>query len=233
MSLQRLLSVGIDVSFVLLMMGLLVRMNSAYGQELGNSIELPEPDKSGRVSVEEALKKRRSVREFTDTSLSLTEVSQLLWAAQGITHSEDLRTAPSAGALYPLEICLAAGRVEGLLPGVYRYRPSGHRLAKIAEGDSGIALYRAALSQECVRDAAAVFVIAAVYERTTRKYGDRGIQYAHMEVGCAAENILLQATALNLGAVFVGAFDDDGVKKVVNLKEDECPLAILPVGRPR
>lgn len=199
--------------------------------ELSGRITLPEPLFKGKILTEEALKRRRSVREYQDKPLTLEEISQLLWAAQGITGEYGMRTAPSAGALYPIELYIAAGRVDGLAAGIYRYRPKGHELQKVAEGDKRGDLYQAALEQESLRDGAAAVVIAAVYGRTTRKYGGRGIMYVHMEVGGVAENIHLQAVSLGVGTLFVGAFDDERVKKVVNMAEGEEPLAIMPLGR--
>jgi SagB-type dehydrogenase family enzyme len=137
------------------------------------------------------------VREYPDAAIELPEIGQLLWAAQGITHPQGYRTAPSAGACYPLELYLVAGAVQGLESGVYRYEPRGHRLVKAGSGDQRKDLARAALSQAWVQEAAAVVVFAAVYERTTQKYGKRGIRYVHMEVGHAAENLFLQADALD------------------------------------
>lgn len=194
-------------------------------------ITLTEPLFKGKLSTEEALQRRRSVRDYQDKPLTLQEISQLLWAAQGITGEYGMRTAPSAGALYPIELYLVAGRVDGLAAGIYRYRPKGHELLKVAEGDRRRDLYLAALDQESLRDGATAVVIAAVYGRATRKYGERGIRYVHMEAGGIAENIHLQAVSLNIGTVFVGAFDDERVKRVVNMSEGEEPLAIMPLGR--
>jgi len=185
----------------------------------------------GGISLEQTLKQRRSIREYADASLNLAEVSQLLWAAQGITDPEGLRTAPSAGALYPLEIYLAGGNVDSLAAGVYRYLPHEHKLTQISTGDARKALSKAAWDQECVRDAAAVIIITAVYQRTMKKYSQRGVQYAHIEVGCTAENVFLQAVALNLGAVFVGAFSDSAVSRILNLPDGEQPLALIPIGK--
>lgn len=182
--------------------------------------------------MERALGQRRTTREFTDAPLTLGEVAQLLWAAQGITGPRGFRTAPSAGALYPLEIYVAAGRVKGLDPGVYKYRPQGHRLTLIARGDKRSALARAALGQPWVRDNAAVLVFAAEEKRTTGKYGSRGVRYVHIEVGHAAQNVFLQATALGLGAAVVGAFRDSGVEKTVRMPKEERALYLMPVGRP-
>ena len=174
---------------------------------------------------------RRSVRNYTGEPLTLAEVSQLLWAAQGITSPSGGRTAPSAGALYPLEIYLLAGEVTDLPAGIYHYLPVEHALNPVVGGDQRQVLYEAALSQSAVKDAAAVIVITAVYERTTVKYGERGFQYVYIEVGSAAQNIYLQAFSLDLGTVFIGAFHDDQVKLILQLSGDETPLGIMPVGR--
>lgn len=194
-------------------------------------IALPTPLYDSNISVEKALLERRSIREYRLEPLTLAEISQLLWAAQGITHPAGLRTAPSAGALYPLEIYLLASNVTDLRAAIYRYKPESHTLSLIAEGDQRPALCQAALGQSAVQDAAAVIVIAAIYERTTVKYGERGVSYVHMEVGSAAQNIYLQATSLNLGTVFIGAFHDDDVKKILHMAADEQPLGLMPVGR--
>lgn len=181
--------------------------------------------------MESALQRRRSVREYSDQALTLAEVAQLLWAAQGAAGGDRLRTAPSAGALYPLELYVVAGNVDHLPAGVYRYLPHEHRLLRIVEGDQRSPLATAALGQSWVRSGAAVLVFTAVYERTTGKYGPRGIQYVHMEVGHAAQNVCLQAVALDLGSVVVGAFRDRQVQQVLQLPEREQPLYIMPLGR--
>jgi SagB-type dehydrogenase family enzyme len=195
------------------------------------TVALPPPGPPGRITVEEALEKRRSVREYTDDPVSLGAASRLLWAAQGITGDDGERTAPSAGALYPIELYLAAGNVEDLSPGLYKYRPATHALSRLGGRDLRKELAFAALGQDWVGDGAAVIVVAAVYERTTRKYGDRGVRYVHMEVGHVAQNIYLQAAALGLGTTLVGAFHDDDVARVLGLPDAEVPLAILPIGR--
>jgi SagB-type dehydrogenase family enzyme len=195
------------------------------------AIKLPEPGHHGEVSVEEALLKRRSIRDYTGEPLTMGEVSQLLWASQGITDSRGLRTAPSAGALYPLEVYVVVGDVVNLGKGVYRYDPAEHALIKVLDGDARKELAGAALGQEYVEKGAIDVVFTAVYERTTKKYGDRGIRYVHMEAGHAAQNLYLQAAALGLGTVTIGAFDDGDVRKVLNLPPGESPLYIMPVGR--
>ena len=207
-------------------------MSSSVGGETMN-LQLPVPDKQGSQALESVLNQRRSVREFTAAAVSLKDISQLLWAAQGISHGQDHRTAPSAGALYPLELYLLAGKVEGLDAGIYQYQPNTHTLTLVEEGDIRKQLAAAAYGQMWIKDSPAVIVIAAEYERTTVKYGPRGLRYVHIEVGHAAQNVYLQATALGLGTTFVGAFVDAAVAEVMELAPSHEPLAILPIGRPR
>lgn len=195
-------------------------------------IKLPAPQLKGTVPLEQALQKRRSVRSYSDSPLELGEVAQLTWATQGITNAQGFRTAPSAGALYPLELYLVAAEVEGLEPGVYHYLPGKHALEQIASGDRRWELSAAAYMQSPVRKAPAVFVIAGVKARTARKYGGRSERYVWIEAGHAGQNLLLQATALGLGSVIMGAFSDSAVKKVLGLKGEEQPISLLPVGRP-
>ena len=202
------------------------------GQSSIEKINLPDPVFSSPISVEGALSKRKSVRAFHDEPLSISDVSQLLWAAQDITRPGGYRTAPSAGALYPLEVYLLVGDVTGLDSGLYRYEPEPHVLQMIKEGDYRDELCQAALNQEAIRDAPAVMIITGIYERTTGKYGGRGRQYVHMEVGSVSQNIYLQVVSLNLGTVFIGAFYDGEVQKVLGLGENELPFSIMPVGHP-
>ncbi len=190
-------------------------------------IILPQPETKGKVSLEEAIFKRRSQRRFQEEGLSLRQISQLLWAGQGITAKQDsfnFRAAPSAGALYPLE--LYALTKDGL----YHYIPEGHKLEILSDGDLRRDLADACLGQDSVSSAALDIVISAVYERVTAKYGQRGVQYTHIEAGHVAQNIHLQATALGLGSVSIGAFSNDKVKNILNLSGEEVPLYIIPVG---
>jgi SagB-type dehydrogenase family enzyme len=192
------------------------------------SFDLPAPATRGSVSVEEALAARRSVREFAADPLTAAQLSQLLWSAQGVTGRQGLRAAPSAGALYPLEVYVATAG------GVHHYEPRAHRLVARTDRDLRSALARAALGQACVAEAPAVFVIAAVQARVEVKYGRaRSPRYVHLEAGHAAQNLLLQATALGLGGVPVGAFEDDEVQAVLGLPRDHRPVYLVPVGKPR
>ncbi len=194
-------------------------------------IQLPEPIRDSETSVEEALEGRRSVRDYAEEKLLLEDVSQLTWAAQGVTDDRGYRTAPSAGATYPLELYVAVGSegIENLSTGVYRYLPEKHAINKTSKEDVRGELVEAAHGQSFIGDAPVVFVFVADYERTTEAYGERGKRYVKMEVGHAAQNIYLQAETRNLGTVVVGAFTDDEVKEILDTQKD--PLYIVPVGK--
>ena len=194
-------------------------------------VHLPEPKTDSDSALEETLSARRSIRHYTDAPLPLSHISQLMWAAQGITHDRGYRTAPSAGALYPLEIYAVIGNAENLDAGIYHYQPEGHQLKPVKAGDQRKALCSAGLSQSAIRSAPVSIVITGVFERTTGKYGKRGLQYVFMEAGHAAQNVLLQAVSLKLAAVPIGAFDNQAVSRLMGLPESETPLYILPVGR--
>jgi len=199
-------------------------------------VELPIPETTGTMSVEEAIQRRRSIRSYTDEPLSLQDISQLMWATQGITDpARNLRAAPSAGATYPLEVYVVAGNncVTELAEGLYHYDPYKHQLEYILKGDLRSSLAEATLGQDWVREAPINIVITAVYERTTGRYGERGIRYVHMEVGHVGQNLYLQAVARGLGMVVVGAFHDDQVQGLLQLPKDQKPLYIIPVGHPR
>ncbi len=198
------------------------------------TVQLPESSLSGPVSLEEALAQRRSIRGFSDHPVTLAEIGQLLWAAQGITEPRrGLRTAPSAGATYPLEIVVIVGRAEGLAPGVYRYAPGRHALTPLLQDDQRQSLTRAALNQSALLQAPVTFAVTAVHARTESRYGQRATRYVDMEAGHAAQNLSLQAVALGLGSVVIGAFDDQDVAALLDLPPGEAPLYLIPVGRPR
>lgn len=190
-------------------------------------VKLPKSKIRSEFSLEEALNKRRSVRDYKKGSLSLDQVSQLLWAASGVNQYG--RTFPSAGATYPLETYLVVGEVEGLEPGIYHYLPNEHSLEKIKEGDIRKELSQAALGQGMIEEAPIDIIIVADYSRTISHYGERGKRYVHMEVGHVGQNVHLQAEVLNLGTVMVGAFRDQRVKEALGIRGD--PLYIIPVGK--
>lgn len=193
-------------------------------------VKLPEPEASGMSRIEELIAKRRSIRIYKDKKLSETVISRLLWAAQGISSEGGLRTSPSAGALYPLEIHVVIGVGGELEPGVYRYIPESHNLSREISGDVREKLSKAALFQTMIRNAPVSLVISAIYARITGKYGNRGFRYAHMEAGHAAQNVCLLGVELGIGTCTIGAFEDEEVKKVLKLPVNEEPLYILPMG---
>ena len=215
-----LITVIITLSFV----------GNAEGAEMkGNVIKLPAPSLKGEVSLEEAMAGRRSVREYSGDSLSLEEISQLLWAGQGITKDNLYRTAPSAGALYPLELYVVAEKVEGLKPGLYHYLPKGHKIKLVKKGKLLKTLAEAALGQKAIHNCSAAFIITGIVKRTSRKYGERAELFVHIEVGHTGQNILLQAEAMGLGAVPMGAFYEERVKAALGLEGE--PFYIIPAGR--
>ena len=200
---------------------------------LERTVTLPPVPKDGGMPLERALHARRSVRDFGVRPITVEDLSRLLWAAQGITSVSGGRTAPSAGALYPLEVLALASTVEGLEPGVYRYRPHRHRLVEVRSGDGRAELAIAALEQECVAKSAAVLVVAASFERASDRYGERGRRLVLLEAGHVAQNVQLEAVSLGLGAVIVGLFDDEAVKRAAGLSRAEDPVLLIPVGHPR
>jgi SagB-type dehydrogenase family enzyme len=181
--------------------------------------------------LEVILSKRRSIRDYADSPLTKDEVMKLLWAGQGITGDEGKRAAPSAGPFYPLRIYVAVGNVTDLSPGVYRYKPEDNSLIRVKDGDVRTELADAALGQSWVKNGAIDIVIAAVYEETAAKYGEKAERFVHLEAGHAAQNICLEATALDLDLVTVGGFDDAKVAMTIGLSRNENPLYIIPVGR--
>lgn len=205
-----------------------------FGFPQDSKITLPEPQIKGKVSVEEAIYKRRSVRNYGSGALTLTEASQLLWSAGGITCdgvTGASRSYPSAGACYPLEIYLLAGNVKGLEPGLYHYLWKSHSIELKLSGDKRAALTSAAWSQQMIRNAPISIVFTAIQQRSSDRYGKRGERYVSMDIGHAGQNVGLQAESLGLGTVVIGAFDDDSVKKVLELSKEEEPLYIMPIGR--
>lgn len=200
---------------------------------------LPVPDLKGSKSLEEVLSKRRSRRSFLRNAVSVEEISQILWAANGNSEISDhpgkgriLRTAPSAGATYPLELYLLAGNITGIDPGVYRHNASGHSLTRVIDRDIKTEMASAALDQDMIETAAACLFYTAVYDRSTSVYGRRGSErYVCMDLGHSAQNVYLQAEALDLGTCAIGAFNDPAVTKLMHLPDHETPLYIMPIGR--
>jgi SagB-type dehydrogenase family enzyme len=225
---------GLAVAFLLLVMnpsGVIDAKESKKTKSFNNVtdevIQLPAPLLHGGMSIEETLAKRESTRNFSSQPLTPSEISQVLWAAQGITRNWGGRATPSAGALYPLELYLV------LREGLFHYAPRNHQLIRISDHNLINDLASAALGQECIRGSPAIVVITAVYERIERKYGRRGERYVKIEAGHTAQSIHLQAVSLGLGSVPVGAFKDDQVQKVLNLPANHEPLYLIPLGHKR
>ena len=199
----------------------------------GVAMILPKPTYDGKVSVEKAIKHRRTIRSYKPRALRLEDFAQILFAAQGITDNGGFkRAAPSGGALYPLDVYAVVGKncVDSLDPGVYHYLPSGHRLETISNGDKRGLIAQAALEQMWMAHAPVNFVITAEYARICSKYGQRGVRYAITEAGHVGQNIFLQAEALGLAAGIVGAFNDREIIRVMEIPSDHEPLLIMPVG---
>jgi len=203
------------------------RVKIAAQQQVNNEVTLPRPDRASGMTLTQALAGRRSVREFSSHQLTQAQLGQLLWAAQGVTSSDNKRTAPSAGVLYPLELYVA------LSSGLYYYQPSAHVLERRTSTDLRRAITRAAYGQDAVAGAAAIFIIAADFQRTARKYGERAPRYVYLEAGHAAQNLLLQAVALGLGAVPIGAFDDEQAGKALALTPPQRIVYMIATGYPR
>lgn len=198
-----------------------------------SSIRLPSPSTSGKTSLEEAISKRRSVRRFGAQPLSLQQLSQILWSAQGITDTRGRRAVPSAGATYPLELFVVVGEqtVESLKAGIYHYQVASHSLKPHLNGDLRHTLAEAALSQRFIANCPANIIVCAIFPRTAHRYGSRGNRYVHMEAGHMGQNVSLQAVALGLATVMVGAFDDKEVSEVLKIEGQSEPLYIIPVGK--
>lgn len=227
-------------TLILLIIPILLMISQSSEAQEHKKIPLPQPVLQGEMSVEEALLSRRSIRDFTGQQLTKRDLAQLLWAAYGVTQEigngpsflrGGLKTAPSAGALYPLEVYALVANVEGIVPGFYRYMTEEHALERMLSGDLRKQLEDATGNQEMVIEAPLSIVFTAIYERTTNKYGIRGRdRYVCMDAGHAAQNVYLQATALNLGTCAMGAFTDEIVRQVLDLRPDEVPLYVMPVG---
>lgn len=215
----------------------ITKMNQNLNEQ---AIQLPTPRFESKFSIEEVMLKRRSHRNYVKSAISLKDLSQVLWAAYGITKPDNsreifrggFRTAPSAGATFPLEVYAIIGNVKDVEPGVYRYVSDGHKLAKVLDKDIRPALAKAALNQEMIEDAPASLFFSAIFERTMQRYGDRGRErYVCMEIGHVAQNVYLQVEALGLGTCAIGAFNDSKVSEVLQLQAEEEPLYIMPIGR--
>ncbi len=200
-----------------------------------NVMNLKPPILDGNVSLEKAIKQRRTVRSFSNELITKQQFSQIFWAAQGITEDRGFkRAAPSGGALYPADVYAVLGKncVEGFAAGVYRYKPKDHSVVNISDGDRRRDVAVASLRQMWMASAAVLFVVTVEHARICIKYGDRGIRYALIEIGHIGQNIFLQCQALGLEAGIVGAFDDREMAEVVRTEKNHEPIIVLPVGWP-
>lgn len=198
------------------------------------TVQLPPPDYKGRMSLEEAIYKRQSIRSYSSKPISLNQLSQLLWATGGVTAdgiTGPTYAYPSAGGIYPLEIYVVVGTVNGIKPGIYRYNSPSHSLELKIQGDKRNLLSRACYYQKMMINAPITIILTARISATTSRYGQRGYQYIFLDAGHCAENICLQATALGLGTVPVGAFSESAVNKLLKLSKEYTTVYILPVGR--
>jgi SagB-type dehydrogenase family enzyme len=196
------------------------------------SLSLPEPRTDGGVSVEKALMERRSIRSFTEEPLTLAEITQLCWAAQGVTDDKGHRTSPSAMATYPLEVYLLAGNVTGLPDGVYHYSPQGHNLTTVSTGNKIPELFNSSMGgkEDWRKGAPAVFIVTGVFERINKIPGQDLSRFVYVEAGTASENLLLEVVALGLGATYTAGFDENKTIEYLHLAYGETPIAIIPVG---
>ena len=197
-----------------------------------DAIALPPPKYSSACSVESALQQRRVVTDYLPGALTLPEVAQLAWAAQGVTDAATgRRTAPSFEELYPVHLYLVVGNVQQLAAGVYRYESAGHALTRLAAVDMRADVAKDALRQRWAANAPVLFVFTAEYDRAARKFGERGAHYIDMEIGQIAQNVYLQAFALQLGAAFIESFGNDDLMRLLNLPPQESPLGVMAIGR--
>jgi SagB-type dehydrogenase family enzyme len=202
-----------------------VNHSTAQEKSSGGTLKLPPPKYESEVSIEKALLERRSVRSYKDEPLTLNELSQILWAAQGITEPKrSLRTAPSPRAAYLLEVYVLSGNVTNLPMGMYKYQPQGHELVKIAEGDKKAELFKAA-GQAPIKNAPVALVITGLFEKPQNP------AWMYLEAGHAAENVYLQAVSLKLGTVSMAGFKEEEVRKALNLPDKERVIYIMPIGK--
>lgn len=183
-------------------------------------IKLDKPSNLSKTTLNDVLKKRKSIRDFSKESISKEQLSYLLWASTGIQREEqgfEFRTAPSAGALYPIETYLVVNNVEDISKGVYHYSIKEHTLEQLKSGDFGLKIAEAALEQEMCTEAAVVFIWTAIFARSKCKYGQRAYRYIYLDAGHMAENLALASVSLDLGSCQIAALFDDEVNKIIDV----------------
>jgi SagB-type dehydrogenase family enzyme len=188
------------------------------------------------MPLQQALKGRRSIRNFQQEPITRDQLSYLLWASTGIQRVEagyEFRTAPSAGALYPIETYLLVNNISGLEMGLYHYSIRTHQLEQLEQADLRRQIAAAALGQRMCSAAAVVFVWSAIFQRCKYKYGQRAYRYVYLDAGHIAQNLALAAVSLNLGSCQIGAFYDDPVNELLDLNgTDESAMYLSAVGIP-
>jgi SagB-type dehydrogenase family enzyme len=219
----------IMLSLVMALWFTLVNLTAGFGAE---AIKLPAPATKGTVSVEEALQNRRSVRLFANRSLELAQISQLLWAADGINNPQGKRTAPAARAAYAIDLYVVVGErgVTGLAPGIYHYKVADNALEPVAKGEFRPAVVKACNSQVWMGEAPVIFVISGDYKRSEVKNGEKAILFTHVEAGLIAQNLFLQVGALGLGAGIAGGMNDKALGQALKLPQADVPFLVMPVG---
>ncbi len=214
------------------MMLTLILFGGCKGEDKSAIIQLPQPKLTGSVSVEAAIAKRRSIRSYSDRTLTLTELSQVLWACQGITDLvRGFRAAPSAGATYPFDIYIVIGKVESVEPGVYKYIVKSHAIVLHKSGDLRSKVMKDCLGQRFIGEASATIVLATDFQPTKKYYGERSYRYVAMEAGHIGENLHLQCAAIGLGTVMVGAYRDRELQQTLGI--DKLPFYVMPFGEPK
>ena len=206
-------------------------INGPSKADTSKAINLPGPRTDGGISVEKALKERRSIRSFGKDGLTLNEVSQLLWAAQGVTDDKGHRTAPSAMARYPLQVYLLADNVTGLPSGVYHYSSQGHNLTVIAQGKIDEYYNATAGFEAWIKTAPAIFVITGDLSSMNQMPRQDLSRLVYIEAGAAAENLLLEVVSLNLASTYTAGFDANKTEELLGLPAGGVPIGVLPVGR--
>ena len=191
---------------------------------------LPEPNLQSNFSLEQALKQRRSRRDFSDNPISLNQLSQVLWAAYGITKEPIYKTAPSAGAIYPMTIYVSTCKVKNMENGFYRYIPETHSLKLIDDNNYKKIIYKLGYRQNCLKNPAFTILMAANFNKIENRYGNKAKRYTFMEAGHISQNIYLQVESLGLGTVAVGAFNEASMNKNLPVKAEENIIYIMPIG---
>ncbi len=194
-------------------------------------ISLPEPTFMSNTSIENALLSRRSMRIFKPESLSIEEISQLAWAAQGVNDPRGFRTSPSAGAFYPINLYIVTQNVENLPKGIYKYKAEEHELIQIASEENASQFFNSITTQYSLKNPAAIFIFSAKVEQIIASYGSFGKKFLYMEAGHTTQNLYLQTTSLEIGTTMIGGVNEKEIRQALNMSSYEHPLCMMPVGK--